>query len=162
MRYEHLVEINDPSNPAVPLLSRAQLWFGLLCRAEDAVPFLPGLEACVIVARAPLRLERELRFGSVTVHDIVTLQPEVSVRFDSRVSDEHAGGSLTITIEAPEAERLFLRFAYETTLGDAANSADPADAENAAYIEFVKSAYHASDLDTVRVIRRLAEDRRVQ
>lgn len=156
MRYEHLVQINDPFNPAVTPLSRAQLWFGLLCRAEDAIPFLPGLEACVIVARESLRLERELRFGSVTVHDTVTLRPEVSVRFDSRVTDTHAGGSLTISIEEPEADSLFLRFVYETTLGEAA------DAEEAAYLEFVKSAYHESDIDTVRVIRLIAEDGRVQ
>ena len=156
MRYEHLVQINDPFNPAVTPLTRAQLWFGLLCRAEDAVPFLPGLEACVIVVREPLRLERELRFGSVTVHDVVTLRPDISVRFDSRVSNEHAGGSLTISIEEPEEDSLFLPFTYETTLGDAAS------AEDAAYLEFVKSAYHESDIDTVRVIRLIAEDGRIQ
>lgn len=156
MRYEHLVQINDPGNPLVPSLSRGQLWFGLLCRAEDPLPFLPGLEACVIVAREPSRLERELRFGNVTVRDAVSLLPQVSVRFDTLATAEHAGGSLTISIEEPEAERFFLRFVYETSLGDAA------DAEAAGYMEFVKSAYHESDIDTVRVIRQIAEDGRIQ
>ena len=60
------------------------------------------------------------------------------------------GGSLTITIEEPESSFLFLRFAYQTTL------ATNPDSEERAYIEYVKSAYHQSDVDCVRLIRTLA------
>ena len=48
----------------------------------------------------------------------------------------HAGGTLKITIEEPAQHHLFLRFAYTTTLGEKAGD------EDAAYVEFVKSAYH--------------------
>ena len=51
MKFEHLIEINDPRNPMIPLLTRDQLWQGLMFRAEDAVPFLPGLEDCIILER---------------------------------------------------------------------------------------------------------------
>ena len=46
MKFEHLIEVNDLANPLQAPLSREELWFGLLCRAEDARAFLPGLEAC--------------------------------------------------------------------------------------------------------------------
>jgi hypothetical protein len=59
------------------------------------------------------------------------------------------GGSLTITIEEPDAGTLFLRFAYAT--GFAANP----NSEDRAYVDYVKSAYQQSDLDCVRIIRSL-------
>ena len=40
-------------------------------------------------------------------------------------------------------------FAYHTSLPD--------QGEDARYAEFVRSAYHQSDLDTVRIIRMIAE-----
>lgn len=149
MKFEHLVEINDPANPLLPRLSRDQLWRGLMHRVEDATPFLPGLDACVILARAGNELHRRLDFGAAAIHDHVTLAPGEWVRFDVAATGEHAGGRLTISIEEPAHEHLFLRFAYTTTLGERADDAD------AGYAEYVKSAYFESDLETVRVIRAL-------
>ena len=39
MKFEHLIEVNDLANPLQAPLSREELWFGLLCRAEDARAF---------------------------------------------------------------------------------------------------------------------------
>ena len=112
MKFDHLIQINDPQNPLIPPLSRHQVWLGLLHRVEDPLPF---------------RIRR-----------VVELEPA------------HPGGSLTITIEEPEPASLFLRFAYRSTL------ASGSDSEDRAYIEYVKSAYHQSDVDCVRLIRTLA------
>lgn len=150
MRFEHLVEINDPANPLIQPLSRAQLWQGLMHRVEDPVPFLPGLETCVVLERSGTELLRELNFGAAVIHDRVTFSQEQWVRFAIVPSKEHAGGDLTITIEEPQPGHLFLRFAYRTTLAETAGS------EEAGYVEYVKSAYHESDLDCVRLIRTLA------
>jgi hypothetical protein len=149
MNFEHLIQINDLQNPLVEILTRDQLWTGLLHRVEDATPFLPGLERCTIVERHADYLMRELNFGSAIIHDRVTMEHGHWVRFDIQPSAQHAGGSLTITIEEPEPGALFLRFAYATTFAVAANS------EERAYIEYVKSAYQQSDLDCVSVIRTL-------
>ena len=150
MNFEHLIQINDPENPLIDTLNREQLWQGLLHRVENPVPFLPGLESCVILERAADSLLRELDFGPATIQDRVTLADRHWVRFDIQPSETHPGGSLTITIEEPEAGFLFLRFAYQTTLATNPNS------EERAYIEYVKSAYHQSDVDCVRLIRQLA------
>ena len=149
MKFEHLIEVNDLANPLQAPLSREELWFGLLCRAEDARAFLPGLEACQIVERSEGRLLRDLHFGNAVIRDCVTFDPLRWICFESEANEQHAGGSLKITIEEPEPGALFLRFAYRTSL--------PEGGEDGRYAEFVRAAYHQSDIDTVRVIRMIAE-----
>lgn len=150
MNFEHLIQINDLQNPLIVVLSRDQLWQGLLHRVEDATPFLPGLESCTIVERHADHLLRKLDFGPAIIEDRVTLSEQQWVRFDIVPSEQHAGGSLTISIEEPEPDALFLRFAYTTSFGTNPNS------EERAYIDYIKSAYHQSDIDCVRIIRTLA------
>ena len=156
MNFEHLIQINDPENPLVQPLNRDQLWQGLRYRVEDPLPFLPGLESCVILERQGNELLRQLNFGPAIILDRVTLAEAEWVRFDIQPSATHAGGSLTISIEEPEPGFLFLRFAYHTTLASKPNS------EEQAYIEYVKSAYQQSDIDCVQLIRALAADGTLQ
>lgn len=156
MKFEHLVVVNEPANPLIVDLSREELWFGLLCRAENPAPFLSGLESYAIVERRENLLIRDLCFGQVVIRDRVTLVPMDEVVFESERTDEHAGGSLTIRIEEPQADALVLRFIYRTTLAEGGVGTD------GVYAEFVKSAYHESDIDTVRVIRMIAECGRTQ
>ena len=118
-------------------------------RRTCASAFLPGLEACRIVERSEGRLVRDLHFGNAVIRDCVTFDPLRWICFESEANEQHAGGSLTITIEEPEPGALFLRFAYRTSL--------PEGGEDGRYAEFVRSAYHQSDIDTVRVIRMIAE-----
>ena len=150
MKFEHLIQVNDPQNPLIPPLSRQQVWQGLLHRVEDSVPFLPGLESCVIIERRAHALLRHLDFGPAVIQDRVTLVDAHWVRFEIQPSPTHPGGSLTITIEEPEPAFLFLRFTYQTTL------ASGPDSEDCAYIEYVKSAYHQSAVDCVQLIRTFA------
>lgn len=151
MKFEHVIAINDPDNPLVADLTRDQVWFGLLYRVEDPRPFLPGLDACTILERGEDSLLRALRFGQVVIHDQVFLEAFEAVTFESRATPQHAGGSLRISIEEPNENELILRFVYRTTLPE--SESDP----EGAYAGFVKAAYHSSDLDTVRVIREIAE-----
>ncbi len=156
MKFEHLVEINDATS-GMPLLTRDMLWFGLVCRAEDSMPFLPGLEACEILERGEGFLLRTLKFGGhVEVRDRVVLHPQQWIRFETEQTPQHAGGTLTISIEEPESGALFLRFLYQTTLDE-----DVVD-DDAQYADFVRAAYHQSDLDTVRVIREIIASRDFQ
>ena len=87
MKFEHLIEINDPLNPLIDPLSVDQLWRGLVLRAESPKLFV--------------------RFEYVDAHDAAT------------------------------------------------------DAANAMYDEFRRSAYQESDIDTIRVLRDLAANGRL-
>jgi hypothetical protein len=148
MQFEHLIAITDPGNPLVVPLTREQIWSGLLQRVENPLPFLPGLESCTILERTSEGLLRELDFGPATLRDHVTMVEAQWVRFDIVPSTTSAGGSLTINIEEPQPGFLFLRFAYRTALAS--------DPEERAYVEYIKSAYHQSDVDCVRIVRTLA------
>lgn len=151
MRFEHLIEINDPKLPFLIPLTRAQLWAGLMLRVEDSRSFLPGLDECRIVKWDADGVERVLRWGEVEVADRVTFEAESWVRFDSQPSAHHGGGLLTITIEEPEPGRLFLRFLYETRF------ASGREAEDVGYADYLRQAYEAAGIDTVQRIRELAE-----
>lgn len=150
MRFEHLVAINEPGIPLADLLSREQVWSGLMQRVEDARPFLPGLDHCHILARGEAHVDRRLQFGATAVHDRVIFAEFDWVRFETPATEQHGGGRLTIAIEQPGPGWLVLRFTYET------DHVVGAEAENAAYEGYLRQAYQAADVDTVRVIRELA------
>ncbi|MHA0111691.1 AtaL-like protein, partial [Klebsiella pneumoniae] len=41
MKFNHLIQINDPLNPLIDSLTREQLWRGLVLRAESPRLFMP-------------------------------------------------------------------------------------------------------------------------
>ena len=155
MRFEHLVEINDPGNPTLEPLTADQLWQGLVLRAESPELFVLGLDRAEIVARGDGWLERVLHFGQAHISDRVVYVPPRAVRYETAATAEHAGGTLTMTIETPAAGALLVRFVYETTMPNVDASGDDR------YAEIVKSAYHEADLDTVRKIREIASTGRL-
>jgi hypothetical protein len=150
LNFEHLVQVNDPLNPLAEVLTRTQLWEGLVLRAEQPQLFVLGLDSCTIVSRTADTLERELHYGHATVRDRVTLMPHDSVRYDILATEAHVGGSLTMTIEQPDELQLFVRFEYATTLPT------PDTEDDRQTSEIVKSAYREADIDTVRLIREYA------
>ncbi len=155
MKFEHIVIVNDPDNPLIEDLSREELWFGLLCRVENPLPFLPGLEACSVLERSEHGVLRELDFGQLCIRDRVTIEPMAAVTFEAEQSEAHAGGTLTIRIEEPVSGQLVLRFTYRTTQAEREDG-------STMYADLVRSAYQQSDIDTVRIIRDIVSTRRMQ
>jgi len=74
------------------------------------------------------------------------------VRYEIDSSGEIPPATLTMTIEEPAPEQLFVRFEYEVK---AVMGAPPRDAY---YDEFVKQAYVEADVDSIVTIRRLASE----
>lgn len=150
MKFEHLIEINDPLNPLIDTISREQLWRGLVLRADTPKLFVPHLDECDIEQRTETSFRRRLRYGELVVEDVVILTPLHQVRYEVAAQKEISASSLTMTIEAPSEHTLFVRFRYDDG-HDAAT-----DAANAMYDEFKRSAYHEADIDTIRIVRELA------
>ncbi|WP_042886028.1 SRPBCC family protein [Cupriavidus necator] len=155
MRFEHLVEINDPGNPQLDPLTPDQLWQGLVLRAESPELFVLGLDSAEVVGRGDSWIDRVLHFGAASIHDRVVFEPRRQVRYETAATAEHAGGTLTMAIETPGPGALLLRFVYDTTMPAVDASGD------ARYAEIVKSAYHEADIDTVRKIREIADTGRL-
>jgi len=155
LRFEHLVEINDSNMPALEPLTADQVWQGLVLRGQSPELFVLGLDRAEITGRGDDWIERVLHFGNAQIRDRVVFEPRRSVRYETAATADHAGGTLTMTVETPGPGALLLRFTYETTMPAVDASGDDR------YAEIVKSAYHEADLDTVRKIRELASTGRL-
>lgn len=152
MKFTHLIEINMPGNPLIAPLTRAQLWRGLVLRAERPTLFLLGLDRCELTGRAPGELSRTLHFGKLVVRDQVRFSPQDNVHYHVPQQDAIPMSDLTMTIEEPQAGALFVRFTY-----DDHNPAQETD-EESFYNGFRREAYKEADIDTIRIIRQLAEE----
>ncbi len=155
MKFTHLIEINMPGNPLVMPITREQLWRGLVLRAERPTLFLLGLDSCDITARSPAGLSRTLRFGQLVVHDEVKFEPQQNVHYHVPQQEQIPASDLTMTIEEPEPGVLFVRFEY-----DDHNDARETD-EESFYNDFRREAYKEADIDTIRMIRQLAQEGRL-
>jgi hypothetical protein len=148
LHFEHLVQINDPNDPRVAPMRRNQLWRGLVMRAEFPTSFVPWLDECSI-ERDGGDLLRTLRFGQQIVHDRVHFDGEDAV--DYTVTDADTGSSfhMSMRIEQPTLDALFVRFTYEAWSPDH-HDGDP-------HAGAVREAYRLADIDTVFRIRQLAD-----
>ena len=153
MKFTHLIEINDPLNPLIDPLTSEQLWRGLVMRAEQPMLFVEHLDDCQLLEKSMESVTRELRYGKVVIRDIVSYLPQLQVRYQVPPQRDLVGSSLTMTIEQPQPEALFVRFSY----ADEGAAEASADSDEEMYDEFRRSAYLQSDIDTIRVIRELAE-----
>ncbi len=149
MKFNHLIEINLPDNPLVLTITRDQLWRGLVLRAEQPTLFVMALDACEITARSTEGLSRTLRFGKLQIHDHVTFTPLEQVHYQVPQQDAIPASDLRMTIEEPEPGVLFVRFEYDDHT--------PETEEEAFYNDFRREAYKEADIDTIRIIRQLAQ-----
>lgn len=152
MKFAHLIEINALGNPLVTPLSRELLWRGLVLRAERPTLFLIGLDSCDILTRDETGISRKLQFGPLTIHDHVQFLPMQQVHYHVPRQGEIPVSDLTMTIEEPTPGALFVRFEYDDHIIEVENT------DAAFYNEFRRSAYQEADIDTIRMIRQLADE----
>lgn len=155
MRFEHLVQINDPLIPLLDPLTRAQLWRGLVRRAEEPTLFVLNLERATVHARTQTgevtELARTLDFGAFSVEDRVRLYPLDRTEIHTAATARWPASRLTIRIEEPGPDALFLRFTYESDEREGGGELD------ALTVTLRQRAYESADLDTVQRIRELAQ-----
>ena len=155
MKFEHLVEINDLLNPLIDVITREQLWRGLVLRAEMPRLFVSYLDDAIITDRTEVSMTRRLRYGDLIVNDTVTFSHQNHVHYEVPAQGDIPSSTLRMIIEEPQPEQLFVRFIYEDGNTDNAGDADQM------YNDFRKSAYEEADIDTVRIIRELADSGRL-
>jgi hypothetical protein len=146
MEFEHLVQVNDLNRPDIASLSRGQLWQGLLARAHEPDQFVVGLEQFELLEVREDYLMRRLHLPGLTIEDEVWLSHQDQVHYRIRPSADTPGGTLTMRIEEPSPGALFVRFSYYTEHHVESDDGIP-------YDEFVRQAYIAADVDTIRLIR---------
>lgn len=152
MKFTHLIEINVPGNPLITPLSREHLWRGLVLRAERPTLFLIGLDSCEILERSEAGFSRKQQFGPLIILDQVHLLNMTQVHYHVPPQNEIPLSDLTMTIEEPQPGALFVRFEYDDHAGEVEAG------EEKFYNDFKRSAYLEADIDTIRVIRQLADE----
>ena len=99
-----------------------------------------------------IELERTLDYGSFKVRDRVRLMPEHRTEIRTAAGASWPASRMSITIEEPSPEALFLRFVYEAeseVLGEGGL--------DEMTVALRQQAYEGTDLDTVVRIRALVE-----
>ena len=130
---------------------REQVWRGLVLRAEQPQMFMPHLDRCELLARSDDSVTRELHYGTLKIRDTVVYFPQDKIEYRVPQQTDIPPSSLTVTIEEPQPGCLLVRFVYDDGTVEAAGSMD------GFYNEFRHSAYKEADLDTVSLIRQLAQ-----
>ena len=148
LHHEHIVRINDPANVAGVWLTREQLWAGL--RHTVLAPGLldETIDSTSIEEIVPGRLRRRIRRGRSAISDEVELVPNESLSIRADASGIFAGSTLTMRIEEPAPEMLFVRFTYDVCGLEELRD----EQEDTARC----SAYHNLDIERIREVRRFA------
>jgi hypothetical protein len=149
LEFEHLIQINDPKQLHIPLLSREDLWAGLLLRAKYPGEFNPVISSR-LEAVTDTSFIRYIAVADAELRDEVTLLPmeEISTRIAGIDGARPLFQAESLTrIEEPEPGYLFVRFSY---LQDSANEPGGMDVD-----EYLKSAYVVNDRDAIAAIRQM-------
>jgi len=137
--------------PGQPKLSRSDIWKGLVMKAENALPFVPGMAKCDVVQRTPNGLVRDIVFRGEDARERITFHPERKVVFvresgnvDGFIVNEVLGGD----------DDLRLRFSFALQLVDAPS--DSADEHE--FREIMERDYVKAVDATLGAIRKMVDD----
>lgn len=157
MRYEHLLQVTDPANPAVPPMGRDELWRGLMRRVESPQDFELGPDRCEVTHGADAsERRRRIHFGALKFDDHVRIEPPQRIVFATAPREGTATVGLTITVEEPVPGALFLRFVYEVE-----EPAEGANIEDRALQRYREQAWLEMDRDMLRTLRQWQRDGRL-
>lgn len=148
LEFEHIVQVNDLGNDELPVITRSQLWQGLVYRARKPQHFNHSLH-CDIDDGDATRFTRRIQAGSSCFLEEVLLTPEQQIVTQTPSAEPIQTRSVT-TIEEPEPNSLFVRFHYRRDL-----IANDPRVDVAAHL---KAAYVQLDRDAIARIRDLTEN----
>lgn len=143
-------------NPAgaESLLTREEVWRGLVMKAENALPFVPAMQSCAVIERFENGLVREVVARGERFIERVTFTPPIQVLFERR--DEHGNAAGWITNVISESDRgLLLTFTFDVAIPGAA----PGSAQEQQRGEEMKGSYEDAVRATLAAVRKLKLER---
>lgn len=150
LEFQHIVQVNDFSDSGLSVLTRNQLWQGLVMRARFPGKFNQALECHTELVESNIFI-RTITAGGSSFCERVVLSAEEQIRTRSVPNSQQIQSESTTTIEEPETGHLFVRFAYKRELNDRD--------DRVALGEHLKAAYVQVDRDAIAMIRMLADSR---
>ena len=143
----HSIEVN-PEN-SKPVLTREDVWRGLVMKAENALPFVPGMTKCDVVERGNDWLLRDVEFKGQAFQEKITFRAPVQVHFE-RVGGE---GFIENTISSSD-RGLLLTFTFGLVFPDT-EAGSAAEQEKG---ESMKDYYIAAVAATLAKVREMSSE----
>jgi Domain of unknown function (DUF1857) len=148
----HALPVNVPGEPR---LDRANVWDGLVLKAENALPFVPAMTYCEVTQRHGDHVfDRDIDFRGQRFTERITLEAPHRVTFTriagpvlGTIANEIAGN------EQGAGDDLQLRFSFALVVA----GVEGGSAEEKAYAESMTSDYLKAVEATLNAMRRLAE-----
>jgi len=145
------VTINPPGEPVV--LTREDVWHGLMLKAENALPFVPAMTRCEVLERGDDTIVRTIEFSGHEIAERITFEPKRRVRFE-RTSGPVLGTILN-EIDQDAEGNLELRFSFDLEIdGEAADGIEAHEYEATMTYDYLRAA--TATLAAVR--RMITED----
>src|SRR6266540_1412463 len=126
------VPVNPPGQDVV--LTRDDVWRGLVLKAENALPFVPAMTRCDVTSRTDSVIEREIEFRGERLGERVTFDPKKQVTF-VRTSGSVLG-TIRNDIEEEDGD-LRLRFSFDLEL----QGVEPGSDAEKAYEDTMRGDY---------------------
>jgi hypothetical protein len=102
--------------PGQPRLTRGDIWRGLVMKADNALPFVPGMAKCDVVSRSKNGLVRDIVFRGEDARERITFRPEDKVVF---VRESGNVDGFIVNEILGEDQDLRLRFSFAFQLVEA-------------------------------------------
>jgi hypothetical protein len=143
----HQLPVNEAGHPR---LDRAAVWDGLVMKANNALPFVPAMTYCEVVARYGDHVfDRDIEFRGQRFTERITLEPPHRVVF-TRIAGPVLG-TIANEIEGP-GDDLRLRFSFALVVA----GIEGGSAEERAYADGMTADYLKAVAATLTAMRRVA------
>lgn len=143
------VPVNANLKPGDPVLTRDEIWEGLLMKAYDAKPFVHLMTTCEVTREFPGGIERDIIFRGMDLTERILFHPKTKVEFLRTRGIEM--GTITNEIVEDADGALQLRFAFSLERADM----KAGSAEEREFAAAYAQGYLVSVQKTIDAIREL-------
>lgn len=145
------VSVNRFREQADPVLSRAQVWAGLLRKAHNGTRFIPAMTHCEVVEVKESGLVRDVTIGGAAARERVTFYPLRKAVY-ARLSGPADGLIVNEILEMADGE-LKLRFSFALQLKEVDSGTDAERRLSATLCEGYFSAVDTALAEIRRAVR---------
>ena len=145
----HALPVNVPDEPR---LTPANVWDGLVLKANNALPFVPAMTYCEVTQRlSDTVFDRDIDFRGQRFTERIMLEAPYRVTF-TRIAGPVLG-TIANEVESTDDGDLALRFSFALVVHGVAGGS----AEEQAYADSMTGDYLQAVAATLNAMRRLAE-----